>query len=411
MEREKNIRIDRMGTGPCRPFLWLAACTLALSLTGCSHEVEDTPRYSGESIQLNMLAGSTREAGIESNALNWGPTLFFFTEAQYNQAAPTETNAATPSLTSTDCTYLLSAPEDVDTYSSALYDTGKKYPADGSSLYAAGYAPTGMLKPDNGNHATLRVDYGGEEYDFLAGSIDFLGCDANPAYCGSSGDPFGQPTNVLKFRHLTSKITFYAYRSAEMENKQYVRNVAITGLQMQYQSTDEFFKLHTPTEFTWSAPEKTSDDDEAGQKHWGYKITDSKVNPNTSWIESGKTDGLLVGEERATILSSIYACDPYPHTVNDNDQLVLQMTVWAELSPDPAFPEEISKDKTWENMTVGIMEFKNNKATGNPVRNFRPGHEYKVYLQFKPTGVFLQGVGLPWIEEGPHYVPITPVSK
>ena len=87
------------------------------------------------------------------------------------------------------------------------------------------------------------------------------------------------------------------------------------------------------------------------------------------------------------------------------------MTVRAELSPDPAFPEEISEYKTWGNMKVKIMEFKNNKATGNPVRNFRPGHEYKVYLQFKPTGVFLQGVGLPWIEEGPHYVPITPVSK
>ena len=400
-----------MGTGPCRPFLWLAACTLALSLTGCSHEVEDTPPYSGESIRLNMLAGSTREAGIESNALNWGPTLFFFTEEEYKQAAPEDNTTTTPSLTSTNCTYLLSAPEDVDTYSSALYDTGKKYPKDGY-LYAAGYAPTGMLKPDDGNnHATLRVDYG--EDGFLAGSIDFLGCDAHPNYKGSSSDPFGQPKNVLKFRHLTSKITFYAYRSKEMENKQYVRNVMITGLKMRYQDTDadEFFKLHTPTEFTWSAPKETSDGDEAGQKHWGYKITGSKENPNTSWIESGKTDGLLVGEERATILSFIYACDPYPHTVSDNDRLVLQMTVSAELSPDPAFPEEISKDKTWENMTVEIMEFKNNRATGNPVRNFLPGHEYKVYLQFKPTGVFLQGVGLPWIEEGPHYVPITPVSK
>lgn len=405
-----------MGTGPCRPFLWLAACTLALSLTGCSHEVEDTPPYSGESIQLNMLAGSTREAGIESNALNWGPTLFFFTEAQYNQAAPTETNAATPSLTSANCTYLLSAPEDVDTYSSALYDTGKKYPTDGSSLYAAGYAPTGMLKPDDGNnHATLRVDYG--ENGFLAGSIDFLGCDADPVYKGSSSDPFGQPKNVLKFRHLTSKITFYAYRSAEMADKQYVRNVAITDLKMRYKNTKdtnegEFFKLHTPTKFTWSAPETMTDnDDEAVQKHWGYKITDSEVNSNISLIESGKLDGLLVGEERATILSSIYVCDPYPHTVSDNDRLVLQMTVWAELSPDPAFPKEISKDKTWENMTVGIMEFKNNQETEISVKNFRPGHEYKVYLQFKPTGVFLQGVGLPWIEEGPHYVPITPVSK
>ena len=401
-----------MGTGPCRPFLLLAACTLVLSLTGCSHEVEDTPRYSGESIRLNMLAGSTRETGIESNALNWGPTLFFFNEDQYNQAAPTDNTAATQSLTSTDCTYLLSAPEDVDTYSSALYDTGKKYLADGSFLYAAGYAPTGMLIPKNGNdHATLRVDYG--EYDFLAGSIDFLGCDADPAYRGSYDHPFGQPTNVLKFRHLTSKITFYAYRSKEMENKQYVRNVMITGLKMRYQDTDadEFFKLHTPTEFTWSAPEKTSDGDEAGQKHWGYKITGSETNPNTSWIESGKTDGLLVGEERATILSSIYACDPDNQTVETGDQLVLQMTVSAELSPDPAFPEEISEYKTWKNMQVKIKEFKNNKETDIPVRNFLPGHEYKVYLQFKPTGVFLQGVGLPWIEEGPHYVPITPVSK
>lgn len=400
-----------MGTGPCRPFLLLAACTLVLSLTGCSHEVEDTPRYSGESIQLNMLAGSTREAGIESNALNWGPTLFFFNEDQYKQAAPEDNTTTTPSLTSTNCTYLLSAPEDVDTYSSALYDTGKKYLVN-DYLYAAGYAPTGMLKPDNGNHATLRVDYG--EYDFLAGSIDFLGCDADPAYRGSSDHPFGQPTNVLKFRHLTSKITFYAYRSKEMENKQYVRNVMITGLKMRYQDTDadEFFKLHTPTEFTWSAPEeKTDDNDEAGQKHWGYQITGSKENSQTSWIESGKTDGLLVGEERATILSAIYACDPCPHTVNNDDQLVLQMTVSAELSPDPAFPKGISEDKIWKDMTVEIMEFKNNRATENPVRNFLPGHEYKVYLQFKPTGVFLQGVGLPWIEEGPHYVPITPVSK
>lgn len=401
---DKRYAMRRPGAGTGR--MLPAACLLALCLGACSREAEEGPRLTGRNIQVNMQAYDASQLASGNGTLGAEPTLFFFNETQYQQVAPATPTEATPSLKEGDYTYLVHVPEDVDTYSSNLYDTGLKY-KENEILYAAGYAPAGMLIPKDDDHATLKVDYG-EELDFLKGSIDFLSCDADPAYRGSFASPFGQSSNVLKFRHLTSKVSFYAYRSADMQGKQHVRHVMIGGLKMKYNG-EEFQALHAPSEFRWSAKEIGTAVGDAQKQHWGYTKTEAEP-CGTLYLMQNNSDGLLVGEERATWLSSLYVCDPTGHTPGDGDRLVLQLGyVSAELSFNADF-QGVIEEKVWRDMTVEIREVKDNTTTGTPVRNFAPGHEYRVYLRFGPTGVSLQGTRVPWNEEGPHYVPITPVT-
>lgn len=393
----------------------------AWTASGCSNEVEIAPGPSAEAtIRINTRAegeGGDPEGSVMAMTTP-GPTLFFLTEEQYGTVAPTGTSTReTPSLQEGNYTYRVLAPERVDTYRSALYDTGKQYPKenDEAYLYAIGFAPTEFLKPKQGedgkpDYSVLTVEYGEfGEFGHFKGSTDFLSCDANEKCKGSLSDPFGQPENVLNFRHLTAKVSFYAYRHESMQGKQQVRNVFIQGLKAKYNTTDTYANLCAPTEFTWTDQNAGTTIGDDRKKNWGYSKT--KAESFGVWLEMPKSDGLLVGEERASWLSTIYVCDPTDHKVKDGDQLSLQMTVGAQLSFLPDFADLTSDEdgyKVWQNMEVDVKEINNGTVSKTSVKNFAPGHEYKVYLCFKPTGLYLQARRVPWEVEGPHYVPILP---
>ncbi len=46
------------------------------------------------------------------------------------------------------------------------------------------------------------------------------------------------------------------------------------------------------------------------------------------------------------------------------------------------------------------------QETTQPIRMFKPGNEYRIYIHFYRTGVNLTAQELPWNYGGPHYIEI-----
>lgn len=101
------------------------------------------------------------------------------------------------------------------------YNTGHQYPADGTYLYATGYAPVAALElNESGEVLTVKADY-------QKGQTDFLSCDGKRKHRGSTDDPFAQEEHELLFRHLTARLRFVGIRDEVMYNRIGVNNVEV----------------------------------------------------------------------------------------------------------------------------------------------------------------------------------------
>ncbi len=167
------------------------------------------------------------------------------------------------------------SPQSVSSYSDLVYDVGVPYPAITSQmLYATGYSPANALTPSNGyKTVTYNPSTATRPNVKTAEHTDFLGCDVwKEVYKGTLKDPFAQEKNKLYFRHLAAKLVFYADRDISMENKQFVRKVQITNLQMSI-GGGAWEPLYAPTQFTWTTFTDNTDDTDNLSKSFNFSTS------------------------------------------------------------------------------------------------------------------------------------------
>jgi len=331
--------------------------------------------------------------------------------------------------------YLVSlSKQPVEFYQQGVYDTRYPYPDETTYLYATGYAPGNVLSPKPGlGYRKLVASVIDEEL----GRYDFMGCDVwGDVYKGSQLDPFAQSKNKLYFRHLASKLLFYADRDRNtMENKQYVRNVKITALYMSTDGGATYTPMYTPEEFEWRKLEAADYTDAYTKAIDAVKLIPGNTGVKSKPIGGYKTvkampfagpDTEFVLERHASDrvpvygfpIDSCYVCNNIVNGVVQGPAIPrpiqLKMDISAELSFDPDFKEngpttdDLTYTRTWPDVKLDAI-YKvdvNGKTTTEKVYEFKPGYVYRVYIHFHRTGVNLVAIEMPWNIGGVHYITI-----
>jgi len=409
----------------------MAAVTLLAGVlpVSCIND-EDYPDGRTETIGVNTMPMSAVR-GKPVSAVSDNTFMVLFWQNNAHLESPSD-EALWPSP------YLAGhAPQPIEFYEHAVFDTRYPYPDRTSCLYATGYAPGKVLSPDDDKgyrrlSATVR--------DTEKGRFDFLGCDVwSDVYRGSQDDPFAQDKNRLYFRHLAAKLVFYADRDRNtMENKQYVRNVRVTGLYMSIDGGKTYTSMYTPNVFEWK--ELTESDFTASYTKTIEAVKLVKGNQGvTSLPKAGyKAVGVMpfagddagfVLQRRAsdrvpvsgTYIDSCYVCNNMVDGVVQSSathQIRLKMDISAEMSFDPDFSmadgdgsttDDLTFTRTWREVKLDAIyqvDMDGNK-TGEIVREFKPGMEYRVYIRFYRTGVNLVAMEHPWNVGGVHYITIS----
>ncbi len=414
----------------------IIAAVSAISVLGvfpssCIYDDEDKPDLQSGTIKVNTMAVKGSRAASAEGVDNTFMVLFW----------QDLTNLESPSATPWDPPYLAGhASQPVDFYRRSVYDTRYPYPDETSMLYATGYAPGKVLAPDKTQgYRKLTATVGDSE----KGRYDFLGCDLwKEVYKGSHDDPFAQDKNKLYFRHLASKLVFYADRDkASMENKQFVRNVEITNLRMSIDGGTKWTGMHTPKVFEWK---KLQDGDftdsyektiaEAKKVEGNNSVTTS---PSAGY-KAAAAEEFAGADNRTFVLSrhatdrvpikgmhidSVYVCNPIAGgLVSVDEPICLKMDISAELSFDPNFPmsdgngsttDDLTFTRKWKDVTLDAIYKlgEDGKTTTETIKEFKPGYEYRVYIHFFRTGVNLTAMEMPWNPGGVHYISINGGGK
>jgi len=381
------------------------------------------------SVKVNTAVAGVASRGAVTGGDNTFKVLF------WRDAEHLESASADPVLWLLP--YLAShAPQPVSFYGVSVYDTSYPYPSYDEPLYATGYSPGSVISysPDDGYR---KLTVGIDDPD-MKGRFDFLGCDVwREVFRGNLSDPFSQEKNKLYFRHLASKLKFYADRDrATMEKRQYVRNVQIRDLRMSTDGGVHWTPMHTPAAFEW----KTLDPGEftsaylkvinAARSVAGNEAAASTF-PKAGYVTTesekfaGEGSGYLLARGNTDLvpirgydIDSCFVCNPISGgIVTQNMPIRLKMDIRAEMSYDQSFPEPDNESvtdnltfiKEWKGVELSAIDKVDESGTivaGDPVKLFKPGNEYRVYIHFSLTGVSLAAREMPWNYAGIHFVPI-----
>jgi len=390
------------------------------SLSSCIYENDDEP-LSGDTVGVNTMA-------VDGAAVVSGDNTFmvlFWPDITHLEASSGDIAWPEPYLAG-------HAPQPVDFYEYSVFDTRYPYPDATSVLYATGYAPGTVLKPDAGSgyRRLSAVDVAEK------GRYDFLGCDVwREVYKGSQTDPFAQNKNRLYFRHLSSKLVFYADRDkTTMENRQYVRNVTVTNLQMSIDGGENWTQMHTPSGFVWDILKPDDFTASYTKTIESIRLVAGNEGVNTApkagyrTVESTPFAGVgsdFVLQKNASdrvpvdgmSIDSCYVCNRIVNGIADiNKPIKLKMDISAEMSFDPNFSmgdssgsitDDLTFTKTWRGEITEIHRVDDaGRPTTGTVDEFRPGNEYRVYIRFYRTDVNLVALELPWNIGGVHYITI-----
>ncbi len=413
-----------------------AVFLMGLPLTSCIYDDESRPdSQSGNNIVVNTVS----VGGPSRAAADGGDNTFmvlFWQRAAHLESPSTRSSAwLAPYLAA-------HAPQPVEFYKHSVFDTSYPYPLpDDAYIYATGYSPGRALKPDaTEGYRILTAQFA----DSAALSrIDFLGCDVwSEVFRGSLKDPFAQDKNKLYFRHLGAKLIFYANRDEEsMENKQFVRNVQITDLQMSIDGGATWTRMYTPSVFEWGLLQDADFTNpynkvinavkaEAGnaaalntRPKAGYNAVEAR-----SFAGAGSDFALRRSDtDRVPIygmvIDSCYVCNPIDDngTVRVGKAIRLKMKISAEMSYDHNFPmgddtsttDDLTFTRVWKDCIVNTISQVTVGADGKEqilsgsVDEFTPGCEYRIYINFNRTGVNLVAKELPWGSGGVHYITIS----
>ncbi len=405
-----------------------------MSLPSCVYDDgADTGESDNIRINATVIDGSRTAPAAETGNNRF--TVLFWTEDQLTILKGSNSGFPLPYLSK-------EAPQPVEFYSQNVYDTGYPYPfTETDMLYATGYAPSTVLTSDD-NFRTLIKKTDNDDPD--KGRHDFLGCDLWPeVYRGSKKDPFAKDKNRLYFRHLAAKLIFYADRDREtMMNKQFVRNVKITDLEMSTDGGTTWTSMHTPSQFTWSA---ITDDDLTSS--YSKTIEAVKKTPGNDMVKSapqygyhiyasetfaGKDSGFVLqrnASDRVPIdgnyVDSCYVCNPTANgTVTVGQPIRLRMDISAEMSFHPDFPEsdsgqdssttdDLTFTRTWNEVQLTAIYQIDEKGdkVDEKVTEFKPSREYRVFIHFHRSGVNLTAMEMPWNYGGVHYITISGDDK
>ncbi len=405
----------------------------------CIYDDEDAPNQQSGTIRVNTLAVDGTRAASDAGGDDTFMVLFWRNKDHLESPG----NSADASWTTP---YLASrAPQPVNFYGQSVYDTRYPYPDESSPLYATGYAPGKVLTPDKvKGYRRLTATVG----DLEKGRYEFLGCDVwSDVYKGSRSDPFAQEKNKLYFRHLAAKLLFYADRDKEtMENKQFVRHVEITDLQMSIDDGGTWTEMYTPNVFEWkefndpqadftSSYKKTleaaklinsvASDPIAGYMAAGAETFAGEGNQNFKLTRNTSDRVPIAGMD----IDSVFVCNPIRDdgTFMTSRPIRLRMDISAEMSFNPFFPEgdgsgsttdDLTFTRTWEKVELdAIYEIKKGadgtitEDKSSPVMLFKPGNEYRIYIHFFRTGVNLTALELPWNYDSVNYITISGGNK
>jgi len=394
--------------------------------SSCIYDDGDGADQQTESICVNTLAVDASYANGNDNTF----MVLFWENKDLLENPSTDTRWFTPYLTR-------HAPQPVPFYERSVFDTHYPYPETDAYIYATGYAPGSVLKPDDteGFRKIVSDAAGADKARY-----DFLGCDVwSDVFRGSKEDPFAQDKNKLYFRHLAAKLLFYADRDrVTMENKQYVRNVRITNLYMSVDGGKTYTSMFTPDAFEWKQLE--ADDFTASynktiesvklvegntglgaesKPEAGYKAVSSTpfAGDDTSFVlEKGAVDRVPIGGMR---IDSVYVCNEIRNGVivkSDTEHIRLKMDISAEMSFNRNFPlndpgsatDDVTFTRTWTDVPLEAIYRVDDKGeiTATKIHEFKPGNEYRVYIRFFRTGVNLTALEMPWNIGGVHYITI-----
>ena len=312
--------------------------------------------------------------------------LFFWKEADFQNWL--EEKGANP--------YFECQPDEaIDHYRYAggiAYNTGHQYPADGTYLYATGYAPVAAFE-QNGNREVLTVKDG-----YQNGQTDFLSCDGKQKHRGSTDNPFAQEEHELLFRHLTARLRFVGIRDEVMYNRIGVNNVKVTVRE----------KLAVPASFEKKV--KTSLEFEQDTIYSTYvasglnAIELAPINGGEEMIPATQ-DGRTLGEYYVLQEGSTGGYDPFVKKEETKGSIPLTLDIEADLyylTGDTGTPIFYMR-KRWEDVSVTIESH-----TGDVML---PGYEYVVRIIFNNESIILQGMQKGWEDGGMHYLPVRPTKN
>ena len=285
--------------------------------------------------------------------------------------------------------------EPIDYYRYAggiAYNTGRQYPADGTYLYATGYAPVAAFE-QNGNREVLTVKDG-----YQNGQTDFLSCDGKRKHRGSTDDPFAQEEHELLFRHLTARLRFVGIRDEVMYNRIGVNNVKVTVQGRNFAVPASFEKkVKTSLEFEQDTIYSTYVAREL------KTIELAPINGGEEMIPATQ-DGRTLGEYYVLQADSMDEYDPFAKK-ESTGSISLTLDIEADLyylTGDTGEPIFYTR-KQWTNVRVPIASH-----TGDVML---PGYEYVVRIIFNNESIILQGMQKGWEDGGMHYLPVRPTEN
>lgn len=335
------------------------------------------------------------------------------------------------------------APQPIPFYEQSVFDTHHPYPNATQYIYATGYAPGSLMRPDDTEGYRKIISSVG---DAEKGRYDFLGCDVwSDVYKGSESDPFSHDKNKLYFRHLAAKLLFYADRDrVTMEKKQHVRNVRVTALYMSIDGGKTYTPMFTPDAFEWKELEETDFTSsykktiETVKLIEGNTAVGAESKPKAGYkavsatpfagddanfvLQKNKVDRIPI---KGMSIDSVYVCNDIRNGVvvkSDTENIRLKMDITAELSFDPNYAnsdddgtttDDLTYTRTWENVPLEAIyqvDGEGNK-TETKVHEFKPGNEYRIYIHFYRSGVNLTALEMPWDIGGVHYITISGGDK
>lgn len=414
--------------------IWFMPATLftVLMLTSCVHDSE-MPDNASASIRVNTKIADGLRSADNADA---GDNTFMV--LMWKDYAHLENGSATPTW---PAPYIAGhAPQPVPFYEHTVYDLRYPYPDDNSYIYAIGYAPGAVLQPvQNDDYRQLVTNIATAK----KGRYDFLGCDSWPdVYKGNMNDPFSHDKNKLYFRHLAAKLVFYADRDeATMENRQYVRKVIVTNLQMSINGGKTWTPMYTPSKFEWQSlnddyTESYKKTIEAVKTVEGNKNVTSKPKFGYKTIEAitftDSDSGFKIDKgvpdrvpTYGMVIDSCYVCNPIIDGTLQTGKISLKMDISAEMSYHPDFPkgdegddgsttDNLTFTREWKGMIIDQISEVSIGADGkitinanNSIQKFKAGREYRIYLHFYRSGVNLVAQELPWDYGGVHYISIS----
>lgn len=242
-----------------------------------------------------------------------------------------------------------------DLNANTKYNTGKPYPADGSDVYAAGYAPVldVTCSPDR---KKLTIAKGGEIDVCVAKKIT-----------GSVNAVFDENT-PLEFEHTLTKVTFKALREITMAGNWVAGNIKVT-----------IPNKYLPATWKWDGNTYQVQND-SRKDHLTYTFGYSLTNVEEEY-EIGVAYLNLNNVSNKSILTG----------------LILN----AELRRPQASETEVQK-KEWK---LGGIQL--NEENGNPA-NAKPGEAYKVVFRFSNDSFTLEARKQPWTNGGIITIPVDP---